>query len=64
MEPREQSCEACGRSFGCGALTGCCWCTQVALHAAALAALRERYERCLCPECLVAPVLAGASPTA
>lgn len=51
---REQICEACGRDFGCGAEVGGCWCDDVTVDPATLAALRARYERCLCPACLSA----------
>lgn len=52
MELREQRCEACGESFGCGAETGGCWCDEVTLDAATLARLRDEFTRCLCPACL------------
>jgi hypothetical protein len=52
MEPRQQTCEACGRTFGCGAETGGCWCNDVTLDAATLARLGETHDRCLCPDCL------------
>ena len=45
-------CEACGAAFTCGAGLGDCWCAEVKLGEAARAALRERYERCLCRACL------------
>jgi hypothetical protein len=48
--PRE--CEACGNPFVCGASLKGCWCLQVKLSAETRKELRERYERCLCPECL------------
>ncbi|WP_201447024.1 cysteine-rich CWC family protein [Conexibacter woesei] len=54
MELREQSCEACGARFGCGADAGHCWCGEVALDPATLARLRGLYDSCLCPACLQA----------
>lgn len=60
MRLREQTCEACGRDFGCGAEVGGCWCNDVTLDEATLARLRDAHERCLCPACLT--VLAADSP--
>jgi hypothetical protein len=48
--PRE--CEACGKPFVCGASLKGCWCLRVKVSAEARKELSERYERCLCPECL------------
>ena len=42
----------CGRSFGCGAAEGSCWCAEVELDDAARARLAASYDGCLCPECL------------
>ena len=47
-----QTCESCGREFGCGAQDETCWCSQVALGPERRAILREHFERCLCPDCL------------
>ena len=47
-----QTCESCGREFGCGAQDGACWCADVALGPDRLAILQEHFERCLCPDCL------------
>ena len=47
-----QTCESCGREFGCGAQDGSCWCTEVALERDRRAILQEHFERCLCPDCL------------
>jgi cysteine-rich CWC protein len=63
MELRPERCEACGKTFGCGAQTGGCWCDDVPMDPAALAALRARYERCLCPDCLLA-AREGENPAA
>jgi hypothetical protein len=54
-----QTCESCGREFGCGAEDATCWCSQVGLGRDRLAILREHFERCLCPDCLV--LAAGAT---
>jgi hypothetical protein len=47
-----ESCESCGREFGCGAGDDSCWCKDVTLSPERLAILREHFERCLCPDCL------------
>jgi hypothetical protein len=47
-----QTCESCGRDFGCGADDAECWCATLALSRERLAILREHFERCLCPDCL------------
>jgi cysteine-rich CWC protein len=47
-----QTCESCGREFGCGAQDKECWCATLTLSADRLAILREHFERCLCPDCL------------
>ncbi|MFL5817483.1 MAG: cysteine-rich CWC family protein [Conexibacter sp.] len=61
MGLREQTCEACGREFGCGAEAGGCWCNEVTLAPATLARLRATHERCLCPTCLTALAAADSS---
>jgi hypothetical protein len=61
MRLREQTCEACGRDFGCGAEVGGCWCNDVTLDPATLVRLRETHERCLCPSCLTALAVDSAS---
>ena len=43
---------SCGRSFGCGAAEGSCWCAEVELDDAARARLAASYDGCLCPACL------------
>jgi hypothetical protein len=50
---KEKHCSKCGAAFGCGGLLGC-WCRDVKLDEAALAALRASYADCLCPACLKA----------
>ena len=54
-----QTCESCGREFGCGARDAECWCADHELGPERLAILREHFERCLCPDCLT--VAAGAA---
>lgn len=53
-----ETCESCGREFGCGARDSSCWCAGHALGPERLAILREHFERCLCPDCLA--VAAGS----
>ena len=48
-------CPRCGSGFHCGMQgSGPCPCTGVALSAAVLASLRQRYSGCLCLRCLQA----------
>jgi hypothetical protein len=47
-----QTCESCGREFGCGADDASCWCSEITLSPERLAILREHFERCLCPDCV------------
>jgi hypothetical protein len=47
-----ETCESCGREFGCGARDADCWCKDLRLGPERLAILREHFERCLCPDCL------------
>ena len=47
-----ETCESCGREFGCGAADNTCWCSEPELGPERLAILREHFERCLCPDCL------------
>jgi hypothetical protein len=51
MFEKEKRCPKCGVAFDCGGLLGC-WCRDVKLDSAMLAALKERYNDCLCPHCL------------
>jgi N-carbamoylputrescine amidase len=62
VERAPSTCEACGASFGCGAGTGSCWCVDVDVSAERLGELNQRFERCLCPDCL-GLVAAGELPT-
>jgi len=49
-----KTCPACGESFDCCADTRSCWCERENLSGEVLAALRGRYDDCLCPRCLAA----------
>ncbi len=56
-------CPRCGGVFACGAAGAApCACTTVVLPPASLAALRGRYDGCLCLDCLRA--LAAGAPLA
>jgi hypothetical protein len=52
---REDSvCPRCGGLFHCGVNDDQpCWCVDLRLDGATLAALNERYRGCLCMRCLV-----------
>jgi hypothetical protein len=63
VNDNQDLCPRCGAAFHCGvADTAPCACTTVQLDAGTLAALRERYERCLCLRCLLE--LQGDAPPA
>ncbi len=51
LQPTTKVCAACGASFPCHSEGGC-WCTDVRVDGETLRALNERYQDCLCPECL------------
>lgn len=55
-------CPRCGGAFHCGiADPGPCACTTLTLDVATLAALRQRFNGCLCLRCLTE--LAAAAPS-
>ena len=56
---RERVCEACGRSFVCGASLSGCWCSEIELTDEARAELRNCYGDCLCRDCLSAHSVAA-----
>ena len=68
MEPgttAKDRCPRCGGSFHCGAGgAGACACTGLALNAATLAELRQRYATCLCLRCLRELAATSVSTTA
>ncbi|MEO6393089.1 MAG: cysteine-rich CWC family protein [Pyrinomonadaceae bacterium] len=55
-------CEACGEEFTCGASLAGCWCTELKLTDEAQAALREKYQQCLCRPCLEKYATAESTP--
>jgi len=49
----DDRCARCGAAFRCGANdTAPCACTALTLQAQTLARLRERFDGCLCLDCL------------
>jgi hypothetical protein len=58
---KEKRCSKCGAAFDCGGLFGC-WCRDITLTEAQLAALRQSYVDCLCPACLKAVAESAAIP--
>lgn len=61
---REETCESCGASFTCGALSGSCWCMEQPLSDKARTELKESYKGCLCPDCLRAANESGSVSSA
>ncbi|MDA0205890.1 MAG: cysteine-rich CWC family protein [Acidobacteria bacterium] len=47
----KETCASCGAEFGCEP-TGNCWCFSETVPKETLEAIKDRYERCLCPACL------------
>lgn len=47
-----KQCSKCGASFDCCNETRGCWCESLKLSSETLYILRQKYENCLCPECL------------
>ena len=51
-------CVACGEEFGCGANASPadaslnCWCAAIEITEAELAEIQDRYQGCLCRNCL------------
>ena len=46
------ACESCGAEFTCNAGEETCWCFDLKMSPEDLAELREKYQRCLCKDCL------------
>jgi uncharacterized protein YecT (DUF1311 family) len=53
----EKTCGNCRRSFSCTQAIGC-WCGTITLNESQKAWIKQRFENCLCPDCLAA-VAAG-----
>jgi hypothetical protein len=47
-----KACAKCGEQFGCGATSGGCWCSGLTLSRDTLEHLRDKFDSCLCPNCL------------
>jgi hypothetical protein len=60
MFEKEKRCSKCGAAFDCGGLLGC-WCRDVTLDEATLAALKQGYADCLCPACLKSVAIAAVT---
>jgi hypothetical protein len=56
----EKLCGHCGSAFSCTQALGC-WCGTIKLDPSQLIWIKERFDNCLCPDCLTA-VAAGALP--
>jgi hypothetical protein len=52
QEGTEETCEACGGKFMCGATLAGCWCSEVKISEAARAELKQKYKGCVCRACL------------
>jgi hypothetical protein len=63
MFEKEKRCSKCDAEFSCGGLLGC-WCRDVKLDDATLAALTQGYADCLCPACLKAVAAASNAASA
>lgn len=50
--PKKKVCERCGTEFDCFSPQEPCWCEGVKLSSNTLAALRAKFDDCLCPQCL------------
>jgi hypothetical protein len=46
----EKQCDNCGATFACN--PGACWCNQFKLDEAQLTRIGQKFEDCLCAECL------------
>jgi hypothetical protein len=47
------TCESCGKEFACGANLGKCWCFEIDLDTEILAEFKEKFQNCLCQDCLL-----------
>jgi hypothetical protein len=49
---RAQVCEACGSEFTCEFTIRGCWCVDIKLSDETRALVKEKYNSCLCRQCL------------
>ncbi len=47
-----KKCSKCNVDFECGNEKPGCWCEELFLDIATLKELKEKYDNCLCPQCL------------
>jgi ribosomal protein L34E len=52
LRPAPKMCAACGQGFECGAKLKSCWCAEIETTAQTRAELQDKYQGCLCRECL------------
>ena len=45
-------CDSCGEEFGCGAKLDGCWCSDMKLESGAADSFKNKFDGCLCPQCL------------
>ena len=51
---RQLVCESCGATFSCCPVPeGGCWCADVCIAEAARRQLREKFNECICRDCLL-----------
>ena len=48
----EKTCPSCGKVFVCEGENDC-WCENAQIHRKDLIVIMDRYDDCLCPECLL-----------
>jgi len=51
VSKEESTCPECGVKFHCST-SGKCWCSSYDILDEELARIREKYDSCLCPDCL------------
>jgi Cysteine-rich CWC len=49
---KDKICSKCNVTFSCGSPEPGCWCESIHLTHETLQLLKEKYDNCLCPECL------------
>lgn len=47
-----KQCSKCGATFACSSEAKGCWCESLKLNPQTLSELRQRYDDCLCENCL------------
>ena len=54
---KHKECAKCGIDFTCNDAGNSCWCNQYQLSEKQLKALREKYNNCLCEQCIAKLVI-------